>query len=156
MTEARSSTIFRVRELELTYKPGRLHSPFAGNLTKSADAARLATDLLGDAAIETALVLHLNIRNKLIGTHRFPGTLHQVVLSVGDVCRAALLSNASGLILVHNHLSGDPTPRPDDDQLVQRLRGAAGLLDIQLLDALIVVDPSESRLYYSFRDSGLL
>lgn len=70
-----------------------------------------------------------------------------------DVFKAACLSNAAGLILAHNHPSGDPTPSGDDRALADRLRQAGELLGVQLLDFLIVTDTER---YYSFKQSGML
>jgi DNA repair protein RadC len=72
------------------------------------------------------------------------------------VFKGALLANAAGLILAHNHPSGDPTPSPDDRALVSRLLQAGELLGVELLDALNVVDPSEGGAYYSFKEAGAL
>ena len=73
-----------------------------------------------------------------------------------EVFKAACLSNAAGLVLVHNHPSGDPTPSPDDHAIVARLRNVGVLLGIDLLDALIVTDPVDGLRYYSFREAGVL
>jgi DNA repair protein RadC len=156
MTDAATPPIFRVRELTVAYKPHRLHSPFAESLTKPEAVAKLSADILQDAATEVFLVLHLNVRNRLIGIHRIPGTLSRVDLNVADICRAALLSNAHGVIVVRNHPGGDVSPSDDDRQVVQRLRNAVRILDLELMDAVIVVDPTESTAYYSFQENGLL
>jgi DNA repair protein RadC len=156
LTDAPKPPIFRVRELTVTYKPHRLHSPFTGRLDQPAAVARLTADILQDSAMETLLILHVNIRHNLIGIHRIPGTLDHVEVNVGDICRAALLSNALGFIVAHNHLSGDPTPSNSDRKLVQRLKDAARLLDLEFFDAVIVVDSTESAEYYSFRENDQL
>jgi len=64
---------------------------------------------------------------------------------------ACLTPGATGVMVVHNHPSGDPTPSPDDARLTLRLCAAADVLDIALLDHLIVGD--EGR-YFSFHESG--
>jgi DNA repair protein RadC len=64
---------------------------------------------------------------------------------------ACVTLGTTGLIVVHNHPSGDPTPSPDDTRLTLRLCAAADVLDISLLGHLIV---GEARRYYSFRESG--
>ncbi len=70
--------------------------------------------------------------------------------------KAACLSNASGLILAHNHPSGDPTPSGEDRALSDRLRQAGELLGVDLLDFVIVTDPAEGFRYHSFKESGVL
>jgi DNA repair protein RadC len=155
MTEARPP-IVRVRELTVVYKPHRLHTPFTDSLTKAEAVAKLAGDILQDAATEVFLVLHLNVRNRLLGFHRIVGSLAHVDVSIADICRAALLSNAHAVLVVHNHLSGDVTPSDEDRRVVQRLRNAVRILDLELLDGVIVADPTESNAYYSFQENGLL
>lgn len=59
----------------------------------------------------------------------------------------------TGVMVVHNHPSGDPTPSPDDARLTLRLCAAADILDLPLLDHLIVGEPPR---YYSFREAGLM
>ena len=69
---------------------------------------------------------------------------------------ACLTPGTTGLMVVHNHPSGDPTPSPDDHAIVARLRDVGVLLGIDLLDALIVTDPVDGIRSYSFREAGVL
>lgn len=149
--------VYRVRELVVSYSPirTRLPIPMIGRLSAPRDAAVLASALLADATVETVLALHLTTAHDLIGVHVVStGTLDTAIVHPRDVFKAACLSNAAGLVLVHNHPSGDPTPSPDDRALVTRLRAAGEVLGIDLLDALIVTHPSEGLRYFSFRESG--
>ena len=67
--------------------------------------------------------------------------------------KAALLANASaGIILAHNHPSGDPTPSPDDLALTQRLHESGEILGVPVLDHIIVGD----RCTVSLRETGCL
>ncbi len=146
--------VARVRELEIRYKPTRVTLPIAGRVTAPQDAARLASALLGDSSVEKVLALHLTTKHALIGVHVVSlGTLDASLVHPRDVFKAACLSNAAGLILAHNHPSGDPTPSGDDRALADRLRQAGELLGVQLLDFLIVTDTDR---YYSFKAAGVL
>ena len=134
----------RVRELVVSYKPIRLSLPVpvTGRLSTPRDAAVLAGAMLADAHVEKVLALHLNTKHGLIGVHVVSvGTLDGSLVHPRDVFKAAVLSNAAGLILVHNHPSGDPAPSQDDRDLVARLQQAGELLGVDLIDALIVTDP---------------
>lgn len=149
--------ICAVRELDIRYKSVRLPMPVSGNVSGPREAARLAAAVLADATVEKVIALHLNTRHRLIGVHAVSiGTLSDSPVHPREVFKAAFLANAAGLILAHNHPSGDPTPSPEDRALVLRLRQAGQLLGVELLDALIVVDPSEGGAYYSFQESGAL
>lgn len=66
---------------------------------------------------------------------------------------ACVTPGTTGLIVVHNHPSGDPTPSQDDARLTVRLCAAADVLEIALLDHLIVGDAER---YFSFRENGAL
>jgi DNA repair protein RadC len=63
----------------------------------------------------------------------------------------ALLANAAAVVVGHNHPSGDPTPSPDDLALCGRLRAAAELVGVALVDFVII---GEGGRYYSFQETG--
>jgi DNA repair protein RadC len=151
--------VYRVRELVVSYTATRrsLPIPLIGRLSTPRDAAVLASALLADATVEKMLALHLTTKHDLIGVHVVStGTLDAAIVHPRDVFKAALLSNAAGLLLVHNHPSGDPAPSPDDRALVARLHAGGELLGVPLLDALVVTDPIDGLRYFSFREAGVL
>src|SRR5437016_2602657 len=114
--------VARVRELEVRYQTGRVALPIAGRVTTPRDAAALSSALLADSPVERVLSLHFNTKHQLIGIHRVSvGGLDSSLVHPREVFQAAILSNASAIILVHNHPSGDPTPSADDHALVRRL-----------------------------------
>ena len=69
-----------------------------------------------------------------------------------EVYKAAILPNASGLIIVHNHPSGVPAPSPEDTSLTQLLQEGGELLGIPVLDYIIIGEQN----YFSFAEEGLL
>ena len=150
-------TVQRVRELVVSYRPFRCQLPVEGTVSGPRDAAKLAGALLAGADVERVLALHFNTKRRLIGVHVVSvGTLDASLVHPRDVYKAAVLSNASGLILAHNHPSGDPTPSGEDRALSDRLRQAGELLGVDLLDFVIVTDPIDGFRYYSFKESGVL
>ena len=149
--------IRRVRELVVSYKPLRVSLPVNGTATSPRGAARLAATVLADTTVEKVLALHLDTKRKLIGIHIVSvGTLDASLVHPRDVFKAAYLSNASALIVAHNHPSGDPTPSGEDRALSERLRQAGKLLGVDLLDFVIVTDPAEGFRYHSFKETGVL
>ncbi|MEZ5720849.1 MAG: DNA repair protein RadC [Paracoccaceae bacterium] len=98
-------------------------------------------------------VLFLDRQNVLIADEeQGRGTVNHVPVYPREVAKRALELNASALILVHNHPSGDPTPSDSDVAMTDRIRAAVEALDITLHDHLVIGRGRE----VSFRDAGLL
>ena len=121
-----SQPVTIARELRIVYRGGGASAPFP-HISKPADAAVLLRSLEHEPVEVCHLVL-LSTKHPVIGTHELSrGTLDSCTVHPRDVFKAALLANAAGVIVAHNHPSGDPTPSRDDVALCQRLRSAAEL-----------------------------
>lgn len=104
--------------------------------------------------IEEFKVLLLNRSNSVLGLLSISkGGISGTVTDVRVVLQAAIKSNASGLIVAHNHPSGNLNPSEADSRITQKIKEAGNVMDIQLLDHLIIT-PGED--YYSFADNGFL
>jgi DNA repair protein RadC len=98
-------------------------------------------------------ILFLDRKNILIADEaQGQGTIDHVPVYPREVVKRALELNASALILVHNHPSGDPTPSEADIDMTRRIHEAAGALAIALHDHLVIGRSRE----LSFRAEGLL
>jgi DNA repair protein RadC len=98
-------------------------------------------------------VLFLDRKNTLIADEeQARGTVDHVPVYPREVAKRALELNASALILVHNHPSGDPTPSQSDIDMTQQISTATGALGITLHDHLIIGKSRE----LSFKSEGLL
>jgi DNA repair protein RadC len=98
-------------------------------------------------------VLFLDRKNVLIADEaQAQGTVDHVPVYPREVVKRALELNASALILVHNHPSGDPTPSEADIQMTNQIDQAAGALGLTLHDHLVIGRSKE----LSFRAQGLL
>ena len=151
------STPQHVREMEVRYRRLPIAQPPTGLLTNPREAAKVSAAVLANSTVEKVIALHLTIKHRLIGVHVVSiGTLDASLVHPREVFKAAFLANAGGLILAHNHPSGDPTPSRDDTGLAERLHRAGELLGVQLLDFLIVTDPAEGFRYHSFKEAGAL
>lgn len=110
--------------------------------------------LLAHESVEVFAVACLSTRHRVLSWHVLSrGTRAATSVSLPDVfVPACLTPGTTGIVVLHNHPSGDPTASPDDVQLTRRLEQAATILDIALLDHLIVGDGR----YFSFREAGAL
>lgn len=109
--------------------------------------------LLGMRPYESFAVLFLDVRNRLIATEElFRGTLTHTSVYPREVVKAALAHNAAGIILAHNHPSGNAEPSAADKSLTHVLKQALEMIDIRVLDHFIVAGPA----VYSFAEHGLL
>ena len=119
------------------------------------DIARLIAEAtLADAESEAMLVIALDTKNHVIGVETaYRGNVSASLIRIGELFRFAVRVNATGIILVHNHPSGDPTPSVDDLHVTAETLAAGKLLDIRVLDHLII---GEAGAYASLRDRGVV
>lgn len=98
-------------------------------------------------------ILTLSRSNRITDAIRISqGGTSATVVDIKLLIKMAVDKLASGIIAVHNHPSGNPSPSGEDDRLTSRIKEAAKLLDIRLLDHLIVAGDS----YFSYSDNGRL
>jgi DNA repair protein RadC len=109
--------------------------------------------VLARERVEQFRVLFLDTRNRLLADEaQARGTVNHTPVYPREVVKRALELQATALILVHNHPSGDPTPSREDIEMTREVRQAAGVLNIVLHDHVIV---GNGR-WLSFRREGLL
>ena len=97
-------------------------------------------------------VLLLDHRNKALEvTEVYRGSVNSSQVRVGEVFKEAVRKNASWIIVVHNHPSGDPTPSPDDVAVTRAIVQAGKLLDVDALDHLVI---GQGR-WVSLKERGL-
>ena len=107
-----------------------------------------------DGTQERTGALYLNARNRLIrdDPEIYRGTLDRAVVEPREILKRALLANAAGIVLYHNHPSGDPTPSREDREFTRRLASAAEAVGVRLLDHVVVGSGGA----VSFREAGLM
>jgi len=117
------------------------------------DAADLLEPLFADASGEALAIVHLDAAQCLIAIDERTSVRSDAIdLPMREIFQAALASGAVGLILAHNHPSGDPRPSRADIEATRRFAETAATLGIRLHDHLIFAG-GECR---SFREMGLL
>jgi len=95
--------------------------------------------LLGPAANECIYALYLNEARRIVHhTQVGTGTVDRAALYPREILKPALIHNATGLILVHNHPQGEPVPSDQDLELTDNLEDVSAPLGIELLDHLVV------------------
>jgi DNA repair protein RadC len=103
---------------------------------------------------EELKVLLMNRSNSILGIFSVSkGGLSGTLTDVRLIYQAAIKANASGIIVAHNHPSGNMNPSESDTKIMKKIQEAGNLMDIQLLDSIIITPEGE---YYSFADSGIL
>ncbi|SMC94433.1 JAB domain-containing protein [Pedobacter nyackensis] len=149
------NTLFKVAEIEISYKPNYkpLERP---KITTSEEAyAILIANWSMDKIefLEEFKIILLNRRNRVLGLVNISqGGVSGTLADPKVIFAVALKSAASGCILAHNHPSGELKPGSNDINLTRKLREGARLLDIEVMDHLIVSKDG----FYSFADEGLL
>jgi DNA repair protein RadC len=115
--------------------------------------ARYYMEQLRHEEQELMLSMMVDSKNHLLGERILTrGTVNATLITPREVFVEALRYQAVGLILVHNHPSGDPTPSSCDMEVTQRIYQAGELLGIELLDHIIIGDQK----YISFREQKIL
>jgi DNA repair protein RadC len=95
---------------------------------------------------ECFVVLMLNVRRRVKGHHLVTiGTLDTILVSPREAFRTAVVACAAAVILMHNHPSGDPTPSEADIKVTRDLIRAGQLLKIEVLDHVIMGQPTKDR-----------
>ena len=124
----------------------------------SGDAHKIFFDPWNQNTIEqkeTFKMLLLNRANKVLGiTTISEGGLSGTVTDVRLIYQYAIKGNACGIIIAHNHPSGNSNPSESDQKITQKIKEAGNLLDIQLLDHIILTP--EKEIFRSLADEGQL
>jgi len=108
---------------------------------------------LRDKSKEVFMIIYLNGRNQILKMEKlFEGTLNTSAVYPREVVKRALENDASALVLVHNHPSGNPSPSQDDLTITKKLKDAVKTIDIYIHDHLIIAGND----IYSFADHGLI
>ena len=121
-------------------------------LRSSVDVSELLKSELSSFDREAFIVISLDIKFHITNiSYVSIGNVSQTALNASNVFKPALLSNASSVIVAHNHPSGDPNPSPADVSATDMLVKAGKILGIKVMDHLIIGDT-----VFSFYENGLM
>ncbi len=149
--EAKAVTIAAALELGKRRKEAEVFNK--NKITGSKDAADFFSPMLGDLNHEEFWVMLLNRGNKIIDTFMVSqGGISGTVIDVRLILKKALEKMASSIILCHNHPSGTMQASDADIKITRKIKNAAEIMDIAVLDHLIIGQNN----YLSFADEGML
>jgi len=121
-------------------------------INSPADAAALVQYEMSALEQEHLRVLLLDTKNHVLAREEvYRGSVNMSQVRVGEVFKAAIRHNASAIVVVHNHPSGDPTPSPEDIAVTRAIVQAGKLVDVDVLDHLII---GQAR-WVSMKERGL-
>jgi DNA repair protein RadC len=148
-----SQSIPQIAEINVSYKPNQ---PIFKRISTSRDAFDVFKIFFSEDTIalqEQFMVMFLNHANDVIGIYpASKGGISGTVVDVRIILGIALKSAAVGIVLAHNHPSGNLKPSNADVALTAKLKASASLMDINVLDHLIITGDKDC--YYSFADEG--
>lgn len=143
-----------VPQIKITYR--RTRKEFLGKVTSSKDVADFIRRTFKAGTLElqeSFITLYLNTANEILGYYNHTvGGINATIADRRLILATALASASVGIIVSHNHPSGNLKPSQADIELTRKLKEGAAVLDINLLDHVIISKNS----YYSFADDGIL
>ncbi len=149
--EAKAITI--IAALELGRRRKEADPEEKPKIATSGDVVEMLMPHLQDINHEQFWIVLLNRANRVIGKHRISqGGVAGTVADPKIIFKIAVQELASGMILAHNHPSGNLTASQADIELTKKLKEAGRLLEIQVLDHVIIA----GQKYFSFADEGML
>ncbi len=142
-----------VAALELGRRLAREERPPRVRIRVPEDVVRIIGDRIRDLEVEEFHVLVMSIQREVVRSVLISrGVLTGSMVHPREVFRPAIVEAAAGIIVVHNHPSGDPTPSPEDRAVTGQLVAAGSVLGIPVLDHVIVAGDR----WTSFATQGLL
>ena len=143
----------KIAEVQLSYRVKNYSKPKIQNSSAAFQAFKESWNQDTLNYRESCKVMLLNNDLRCLGIADVgEGGINETLVDIRIVMQAALLANATMIMLAHNHPSGSLRPSSDDDKLTENLSAACKLLYIKLLDHLIITEDA----YYSYQDEGRL
>lgn len=141
---------FKVREIDITFKEEKLYD---NQVRSSSDAYQFIRDVIFDGMEiqEHFVVLYMNQANRITGYYKHSkGTINSTQVDIEIITAVAIKTLSKGMIISHNHPSGNKSPSEADRRMTKKLKEAAAMFDISVLDHVICTAEG----YYSFADNN--
>ena len=146
----------KVREIKISYSSQLPPVKERITIRSSKDAYHILRANWDDEIMEWReefKVIYVNRANHVLGISTYStGSAIGTMVCTRQILAVALKGNVSGIILSHNHPSGNEQPSKADKDITQKMKQAAGYMEITILDHIIMTRDS----YYSFADEGVL
>lgn len=150
LTPARKALAEAAIEL---YKRLQIKQAERQQVTSSDTVCDILRPLIGDIEKEEFWAVYLNQSNRIIRRERLSvGGIAGTYVDIRLIMKEAILCNATGMIISHNHPSGNENPSPEDNRITEQIKKAADSLNIRLTDHIIIT----SNTYYSYVENGML
>lgn len=138
---------------EIVTKFVAAENPRDVQIRSSRDASNLLREVIGDnmQVRQQLVAIYLNNANKVMAVETITtGTSKQVLMDGMRIAKEAIITGASGVIVAHNHPSGNERPSESDKRETKSLKAALDYLEVSFLDNIILTEDT----YYSFADNG--
>ena len=155
LLEALRSNLGLLGELAARYevatKPEGPEDP--PSINSPQDVQRLLGPEMSQLAQEQLRVLLIDTKSQVVGQRViYQGNISSAIVRTAEVFRPAVIEAVPSVIIAHNHPSRDPDPSPDDVMITRKLKQAAELLDIDLLDHIVI----GGKRHVSLKERGLM
>jgi len=148
-----SKAIALISAFELSKRLAEERTNAMTKINNSLEIKDFMTGFFTNAICEEFYIIYLNHGHRIIRAVRHSkGGLAETAVDLRLILKGALDCNSTTIVLSHNHPSGNVNPSNEDIKITQKVKTAAKLMDITLLDHVIVTDHN----YYSFADEGTL
>ena len=135
------------------YKRVQIKQAERRQVISSETACNILRPLIGDVEREEFWAIYLNQSNMVIRKERLSvGGIAGTYVDIRLIMKEAILCNATGMIIAHNHPSGNEKPSGEDNRITEQVKKAAETLNIRMIDHVIVT----SNTYYSYMDNDML
>jgi len=145
----------KLRSIETRYRMEVVRENAPQWVTTRFTSPRQIFEIFKDLQLETKehfITLHLDGKNRVVCLDRVSvGSLNQSIVHPREVFKSACMSGAAGIVMLHNHPTGDPTPSREDLDITRRLKECGELLGIRILDHIII-----GETYLSMVEQGVL
>ena len=150
LTPARKALAEAAIEL---YKRLQIKQAERQQVISSDTVCEILRPLIGDIEKEEFWAVYLNQSNRIIRRERLSvGGIAGTYVDIRLIMKEAILCNATGMIISHNHPSGNENPSQEDNRITEQIKKAADSLNIRLTDHIIIT----SNTYYSYVENGML